>query len=895
MKQEHFALEQLNTHFTTIDPAAPFDIIIPHFKNSLKKEQRLLRDFHRSGVSGRAVIKAHAGFFDIVLQTAYSIVFTQFLPAGFQSPCAIIGLGGYGRGEMNPKSDLDILLLHPDNSGEHIMKFLEQYMYFMWDTGLHVGHSVRTISECIEKAKEQLETKTALLESRFIIGDRNLFQKYYTELYTFIKKNRLSDFLQAKIHEKDRRYKQHDNSIYVQEPNVKEGAGGLRDVHLVLWAAKALYNCSTIPALYKNQLCTHEEFLSLQKAFDFLHRLRNELHFSSAVTKDVLTFSDQKPVAQALGYTGTQRVSAAEQLMREYYLHARAIHVYLQDFLRDVQRHIQPKPFLASAKRRMSLGDGFILLDMRELDVESHMQPFAEEPLLMMKTFYLQQRYQCLLHTNLKNRIRSSLHAVNRKFRTDPEITGLFKTIIGQRYYVSQVLRTMHDLGFLGKFIPEFGKTTCFVLYDYNHRYTIDEHSLIGAENVDQLIYEKDESLQSLSGLFRSAGNLHLLRLAFLMHDAGKVEGQGHIEIGVSMIPKLAKRLHLNREETDHLEFLVRHHETMSRYVQLRNLDDDETISNFSNIVATVERLDHLYLFTYGDMRAVAPNVWTEWKGTLLKEMYRRTLDYITLPDYQEHLSRFIAELRMQLLAEKTKLYSSKDVHKHLDWMHPNYLSSTPKNVLQHHLAMINQLQKQRIVTRYHHPKEASYPTATICTTDQLGIFAKIAGILTYHKINILSASLYTRKDGVVLDTFKLKTPISTEQWGQLNASLNDYIGEDNDIAPLFETDRRYLKLKRKGKLLVHTSITFDQDLSSHYTIMDVHTHDRKGLLYHISKTIADHDLSIQYAKIFTEGDRALDAFYLTTPDGSKITDDHCLHTLKSSLKKSLRALPEEE
>jgi [protein-PII] uridylyltransferase len=323
-------------------------------------------------------------------------------------------------------------------------------------------------------------------------------------------------------------------------------------------------------------------------------------------------------------------------------------------------------------------------------------------------------------------------------------------------------------------------------------------------------------------------------------------------------------------------------------------VDDEETVSNFANIVANMERLEHLYLFTYGDMRAVAPNVWTEWKGTLLNDMYRRTKDYITLPDYKEQQTKFITELRQQLLSEKAQLYTADDVHRHLDSMHPNYLASTPKSVLKHHLAMINQLKTRSVVTRYNHPKEAFYPTATICTRDQLGIFAKIASILSYHKINILSAALYTRDDGIVLDTFKLKAPVSTEQWWQLNESLKEYIGKDRDIAHLFESDRKYLRLKHRGKLLVHTSITFDQEHSSQFTIMDVHTHDRKGLLYHISKTIADHQFSIQFAKIFTEEDRAIDAFYLTTPEGEKITDEHRLESLKNDLISSLRTLPED-
>jgi [protein-PII] uridylyltransferase len=723
-----------------------------------------------------------------------------------------------------------------------------------------------------------MDSATAMLESRLITGDKGIFEEFENKILRFIRRNR--GYLLGKIEEQNFRYQMYDSSIYVQEPNIKESSGGLRDIHLVLWFSKVLFGYLELKCLYKNNAYQKDEIKNLQKAYDFLLRLRNELHFLYRSKKDVLTFNEQSRVAKNLGYRSGIIEKAEAKMLGDYYLYARNVNLFKQDFIERFVLTKEQKRF-----RIRKIDNVFQVINSDILTISNGKKSFAKDTTKLMKIFELLQKYNFRLSGELKIKIKRDIKFLNKSFSRDVNANRMFLLIVKKNKEVEPVLRLMHELGILDKLIPEFGKVNCFVYYDNFHRYTADEHILIAMRYLDGLLKIDDPKLEKLSKVLYSINDIHILRLAILFHDLGKIYGPYHTKRSVEMIPRISKRMNLNPEETSMVEFLVRYHIVMSNFIQTRDLDDEDSISEFSNIVATHERLNMLYILTYCDISAVAPGVWTDWKHNLLWALYHKVLNYITLDEYKENRKEYLRILREEIINECISEFSLDEINEHLNNIHEKYVYSTSPQTVKEHIRIIEEAKKNIFSINVVRKEKSGITVFTISTIkDRIGLLSDIVGTLTFNDMNILSAKVYTRSDGIVIDEINIEGIIGYDVLEKVYGDFENVLLKDMSIDKVITSHRKYLKTKRKKRLKIPTTVEFDNKTSENLTIIDVKTQDRIGLLYLISKTLSSLNLNIEYAKIFTEGDKALDVFYVNNENKQKITSRKKLIDIKNTL-----------
>lgn len=864
------------------------------FKTALIKERELLFKQHRQGTGGLDLIHQHTGFVDSMIQYLFKEVLETHQETGNpkEHQYCLVATGGYGRGELNPFSDVDVMFIYRKKLTPHLTAVVHDFFYLLWDIGFNVGNSVRSIKDCITVAKEHLDSETAMLESRRLNGHHETFQEFQSEYLQFLKKTEQESFIKGKLDEQKLRYKNYDQSIYVQEPNVKESSGGLRDIHLVWWISRVLFGCRQLSDLGKKKLCSKQELEELIEAQDFLLRVRTELHFSSGVKKDLLSYEEQERVAAALGFTASPNILAHEHFMRVYYTHARNIHFFLEDFLEQCLETKREKKRGRKSVKKREVAPGLALVDDKVLVLSDGGSLFTDEPIALVQVFQYMQRFRCKLHNDLKRAIKNHSILIDAAYRHDKSVNDIFLGLLSRRHYVLPVLRAMHDVGILGRLLPEFGQLTCFVQYDYFHRYTVDEHTLLVLQYLDDLVATEDTRHEVKREVYRNLQDLHVLRLAILLHDAGKVESLQHSQVSAELIPQVARRMNLSEDDSVLLTFLVKYHTLMSMTFQLRDLDDQQTIKRFAEQVASKRRLRMLYLVTYADIRAVAPGVWTDWKNTLLTDLYRKTLDYISLEDVEGDRSVYLAERRKAVIEAGEPDFPKDAIAQHLDGMHQKYVFAVAPDRIRTHLELVQDIDEKKLTTFLAAEKGAQSSEITICTKDRLGLFANIVGVLSYHDLNVLNAHIFTRSDGVVLDVFNVAGEIEHLKWRRIRRDLREALEEKIHVDDLMANHSKYLLRRRSGRMNISTFIRFDTHSSNDYTIVEIHSHDRWGLLYLIAKILYELNLNIGFAKIFTEGDKALDVFYVNDDFGEKFDQSIVLEQIQERVSHALAEAP---
>ncbi|MFQ6112006.1 MAG: HD domain-containing protein, partial [Nitrospinota bacterium] len=559
----------------------------------------------------------------------------------------------------------------------------------------------------------------------------------------------------------------------------------------------------------------------------------------------------------------------------------------------EARRERRPLPI----RERQDLGDGFVLLDWNTLLHRVGKEAFSREPHLLMKAFQYQHRYGCRLGRELKEQIRGSLHLIDDAFCSSPEVRETFMEILGAKAGVAPTLRIMHELGVLGRYIPEFGRLTCFVHQDYYHRYTADEHTLVALEKLDEVAFTRESSLLEFSRLFKELERLHVLRLALLLHDIGKAKGPRHHHRSVEMVPPVTIRMGLPQDEGGLVEFLVAHHLSMSHISERRDTDDPKLVEDFVQEAGSPEKLKMLYLLTYADIAAIHPGAWTEWRGALLFELYKKCLLLMT-EEASAQERRRLGDKREQVLGEVRAGglgVTPSEVDRHFRLMPERYLLATSPQAIAQHIAMVKALSEQPLAYHLSHRRQIGYSECILCTPDHVGLFSQIAGVFALHEVSILSAQVYTRGDGIAVDTFQVQDSrggavTSEERWQRLFEDLRSVLEKGVGAEELLGAYRKYLKAKARGPFDVSTRVEIDNSVSEQYSVIDVQTQDRHGLLYLISKTLASLRVSIALAKITTEGVRAIDVFYVVDEEGRKIHDRERLEQLRLTLEEALGA-----
>jgi [protein-PII] uridylyltransferase len=878
-------LRRIDRHSTSEDR-------ITALKKFMKIETQRLYMRHRFGLSGELIASARSLIVDLMIQRLAQTVSAKNALEESTVPVAIVALGGYGRQELAPQSDIDLLFVHGRGALEAAETLNEEILYLLWDTGFSVGHSVRSLNECLSAAKEDAVTRNALLDARLLWGSREVFESLTTKLdEVVVVKNRRA-ILDELAAEQTSRYAKFGAVPCLQEPNLKESAGGLRDLHALLWTARVAYGYGNLADLAMHGLLPERDAKAMLSDYDFLLRVRNALHFLTSRKTDLLTLDLQVQLARDFGYQDTAEQRASELFMRDYYLHARRLHRLTRTHLQ--QALAQPeKGRWINKLRNFAARGGFV---MRDGALEVQTETEAWEASKLMLAFSYGQATGASLSATLQERIQENLPLVNRAFRASPEIAQAFLQVLRVKGKAAMALRQMHEMDFLGKYLPEFGRVTCLVQHDLYHKYTVDEHTLRAIEVLDELHNSRVRQLERYRQLYNEISDPATLHLGLLFHDIGKGLGGGHTEKGVAIAERVGTRLQLDDAQKKQIRFLVKQHLTMSHIAQRRDLSDEKVIQDCAATVKTLENLNLLTLLTYADINAVGPGVWNEWKDALLWELYVKTRAIIA-PEPQAGAA--VEQLRSHIALMLASEVGIDEVQDHFSLLPEDYARFTSPQTIIEHIRLAQGLNARQVRTSWRVNTQARCTDLHICARNRRGFLAAIAGTLTAQGVNILSVHLNTRADGVVVDSFKVcdtvGEPLSDPtRWEQIDNAIKRALSGELDVATAVEKKLKAhaSRMKsRKHSLLTSKSTTrllWDNQSSDKSTILEVTTPDRLGLVYQIADALSAVNLDIAFAKVATEKHLALDIFYVTDAAGAKLADA-ALPALEVTIYQTLR------
>lgn len=876
---------------------------LARYKGFLKEESHRLKILHRGGESGMAVCRARAAVMDVMIRHIFDTVKLAFPAPGKEPRIALVAFGGYGRGELNPCSDIDLMFLHAGgiDPGKKTQTVLGEWtsglLYTLWDMGLKVGHAVRTVEDCVSVANTDMQSKTSLLEARLITGDEKLFREMQKKFVEKCVHGHEDEYIQQRLTDQKTRRTKHGDSAAMQEPNIKNGCGGLRDYQNLLWMTYFKLGLRTPAEMQAADQIGAAERKQLEAAYDFLLRTRNELHYVTERPVDVLAANVKPAVASGLGYTARSPRLRVEEFMRDYYTHARNLYLItrtleqrlalvpspVRGLLRFVGR--RAKPTVAASEL-----DGFRIVGTQLLAGSRNV--FREDPHRLMRAFLYMQQRGLTLHPDLAQLMRQSVASglVDRSFMLTRHVRDTFIEILNARGNVAPALRAMHEVGFLGKYMPEFGKLTNLVQHEFYHQYAVDEHTLVCIAKLDEVWEAATAPASGYTEIFQRLERPYVLYLALILHDSGKaIPGERHEIVGGRLALRASNRLHLDTATTDTLRLLIEQHLTMVQVSQRRDLEDPEVIEQFARQVQNVETLDLLTLHTFADSMGTSDTLWNGFKDSLLWQLWRKTRELLNGgTEFIQAERRRRELLREDVRAALPRTFSEEEIDAHFNGLPPRYFQihnarAVARDLtLAHrfmHLQMTEDERALEPVFVWHDEPDRGYTGLHICTWDRSGLFAKLTGALAAAGLNILAAQIYTRADGVVLDDFFVtdartgKLPVTAVRERFEKIAL-DVLVRDADPARLFGKGSVYQPLYRAvGGESLRTVIRFDNSTSLTRTVIDIETEDRVGLLFAVSTEFSELGLDLALAKIVTEKGAAIDSFYVTETGGARITE----------------------
>lgn len=761
---------------------------------------------------------------------------------------ALLATGGYGRKELAPFSDIDIMFFAKNRANTEIA---ERILYALWDSGLEISHAFRTAEECIEEAFNDIRTRTSLLEARYIAGDKKLYQTFRTDVYPAIAYKKKKAFVLEKLKEVEKRHMESGDSIFLLEPHIKEGEGGLRDVHILYWLLKVAYKLDKISDL--SSLVGGYEYKRLMKAYDFMLQLRYCLHLESKRRNDILSFEYQKNVSLCLGFKDSKKFSGPERMMRYYYLKSRVIKDISRQIMLSCSREYTPVFRNLNIKK---ITEDFYVSAGKLIATKPHLLDANTDKI--MESFYLYAQAGRRFSDTLREQIKSHLLRINKRTINSPAsihyFLGIFKSA-----HVYDTLREMHETGVLGRFVPEFGALRWLVVHVPYHMYTVDEHTLLAIKNLENLKTTKYKRLEGLREIINSMKNLELLFMALLFHDIGKAAGKHHEEEGYKRLKNILERFNLEGGRRATIEFLVKNHILMSKLAMTRETSDMDVIARFADTVGNIENLKALYLITYADMSAVNPEFWTSWKSYLLHELYLSTTEY--LAGVKQDRANYIRGLQAYSPASGTG-----EIIEFVDDMPERYLLSTSKSKVIADYELKNRAVWEFFSMRIDNRSDGVTDIA-ICTKDAPGLFSRIVGFLSSKRLNIFSGNIFTGHSGIVIDK------ISISNWKDIW-----WEGFEKDIEEglrgiiIDEKPVPLVQRKEERDSLFDLFIELDNETSPVFSIIEIFTQDRLGLLYDISMVMYEKGVNIVSARIHTESGLAQDIFYVQT-NNNKIAD----------------------
>ena len=854
--------------------------------------QRLLES-HRAGTPGADVLRAHGGMIDCLLQRLFEMA-EEDCAAALKGRCAVVAQGGYGRDELNPYSDIDILFLYGWRAAPYVEFITEKMLYPLWDAGLTVGHATRTVTDCARHARRDHVIQTAMVDARYICGDARLHRDLERVAWRQLSGGACDRFVEMKIGEHGQRHQRHGESVFLLEPDIKEGQGGLRDIHTAMWIARAKCGAVKLQDLPGTGLLEAGDAAVLERGRDFLWRTRNELHFLAGRHQDRLTFESQEQVAQGLGFGPDGKLSDVETFMRSYYLHAEEVSRLSSLIIHRAADHDPAQRRRPRPGRELRPG---VRIAGRNLAVAAR-KGGSGRPEELLDLFADLQRHRLTLGQDSREIVRARVGAMEGMLSGSAAANHRFLDILRGNDWIYETLLELHRTGALDALIPEFGRVRCLALHDLYHIYTVDQHLMRAVKEFERLRSgEFEDSLPRLSQLAREVERPEILILGILFHDIGKGQGGGHSELGRVMALEVAARMGLNVDEQELLAFLVLHQLLLTGTAFRRDIQDEKTVADMADTMGTVENLKCLYVLTYSDVKAVGPDVWNNWKGALLEELFNRTLHVLeerekgesARPDQDLKVRRIQDRLLAQLGAE----HPAEEVQREFTEARPKrYFLTTPEEVMPAHYRLLRRLGDEPFLAAVFHHPEHGHSEVAICAHDQPGLFASIAGVFAAMELNVLSARINTRRDGLILDVFRISHQGKAEvvmdpgKWSRMELALNRVLEGKADVAELVARSRP--SLLHRPAVKVPTHVRWDNAASDDFTVIEVYTQDRPGVLFTITYWLSKLDYSIHLAKISTDVDRVADVFYVADADGSKILEEGRLQALGEALHREL-------
>ena len=901
-------------------------------KEFLRSEMAALRERHKAGASGLTLCRERAQIIDAMLSHLFDYALTTYqqlhaLPA----PVALLALGGYGRGELSPWSDVDVMFLFPTKTKPSEAKPLQEHLtneilYILWDCGLKVGHSTRTIDDAFNEARKDILTKTALLEARRIAGSEKLYDTFSQAYRSYYATENPKDYIAARLDDQASRRAKYANTVFNQEPDIKNGVGGLRDYQNAVWMARVKLDITTIDELATQNYLRADDLAAFQRGYDFLLRVRNELHFMSARATDVMSLDLQPRIAEHLGYKEPEMLPRVEHFMQDYYRAAQTI-FRVSKLVEDrlalaIGRHGNGdkrsfrETLLASRFTRTKRIDGFLLRG-RELVAEKP-EVFREDPVRLIRVFRHLQTLDATLDFHLADLIRVSLPLLTPPVAQAQDASVSFRAIISEAGAVHPILAKMHELGVLGRFITEFDALTCLVQHEYYHRYTADVHTLSAIRELDRIYTEAEPITLKYRAAIHETTDPSLLYLTLLLHDIGKAEGiRGHSESGVRLALPILERLGVSPAERELVLFVIKNHLAMARFWQKRDVDDPNTAAAFAELVGDLERLRHLYVHTFCDARGTSADLWNSYKDTLHTTLYRSTFERL------KHGAAVDASLQekknmtqQELIAKTIPGISADEINAHFGLLPDRYFIHTDTDEIALHIQMVNRLLRSittadsvgslRPVIDWKDDLNRSLTVVNVVTWDRAGLFYKLAGAFSVAGLSILGAKVISRTDHIAIDTFYVVEPgrgpvQSASAQEKFAKTIEEALVANRDLLPDIMAQAKKIASTRylstvSGETL-HSSfpptVEVYHEISMQKTIVEVQARDQIGLLYRLAKTISDHNFDITFARIGTERGVAIDTFYIEGANHEAAEGPERLHALRDALNEIIAPAPQ--
>ena len=886
--------------------------VLPLYKKFLKVEEHRLRLRHQAGGGGREICVHRAELVDVLLRYVFDAASSAAARGNGETkvPLALIALGGYGRGELNPFSDVDVMLLHQQRAGvsPHVEEMVNQILYMLWDSGFKVGHSTRSIKEAIAQANSDMRTKTAMLEARFLAGNEKLATEFRKQFRSKCVFGHERDYVELRMKDQVARHKKFGDSVYMQEPNLKSGCGGLRDYQNLLWITYFNEGSLSTNQLVGKDWLSESDQRRIERAYDFLLRLRTDLHHATGRATDILHMNLQEQIATRLGYAPRRGQLRSEALMRDCYNHTRNILRVTERITEQfVSGHVTSKTralfsFLPLTRgHKTPIGDSFFIRDKQLYPAQRDV--FRNDPEQMMRAFQLAQERALDLSPELEDVFSRSLRHVTRTYQYARGPRAIFTSILSQKGRVGRILRMMHRVDFLGRYIPEFGQLTCLVQHEFLHRYTADEHTLVCIDKLDALSQTNDPKLIHYRRLFEQLADPLVLYLALLLHDSGKAVGRPHSEASAFFAQRVGARLQLSSDQRKSLIRLVDHHLSLSTTAQQRNLDDPATVTEFAQIVKDQKNLEGLMLLTLADGQGTSPDAWSDWKESLVWQLFHQTSRYLADQQSYYEQTRIARESLRASVAEKLSPEYADEIEAHFEYMADHYFRATGVPEIVEHVKLFRSFLRSvssakefplAAAVKWKILPEQGHTVMTFCTWERERLLAKVAGSFSVVPLNILSADVFPRGDNTVFGVFRVcdtkARPVSNPRDFELveqtlRRALED---ESFDFVPSIEKAKRSSRRAAVG-IEFPTRIAIDNKTHPNYTLVEFQAPDRVGLLYDVLTCLDRENVLVPLSRINTQAGAAIDTLYAV--DGSshaKITDSQRIRIVQQHLQDAI-------